>query len=79
MKNTFHIHDVLHFLDKEERGLTSDELLVKINELFGENACFTTCGDELLNPAQAIEFMSHRDKIVIRDGLIRINRDMETC
>ncbi|HLF34091.1 MAG TPA: DUF2492 family protein [Cyclobacteriaceae bacterium] len=79
MKNTFHIHDVLHFLEKEEKGLTGEELLLKIRSLFGDDALFTTCGEEVLNPGQAIEFMSRREKIVMRNGLIWINRSMETC
>ena len=79
MNNTFHIHDVLHFLAKEEKGLTPEELTRRIHELFGEKACFATCGEEMLNPVQAIEFMSQREKIITRNGLIWINRNMETC
>ena len=79
MNNTFHIHDVLHFLAKEEKGLSGEELLLKIHELFGEEARFTTCGEEVLDPVQAINFMSQRDKIINRNGLIWINRNIETC
>jgi probable metal-binding protein len=79
MKKTFHIHDVLHFLEKEKEGLTGEELLLKIRTLFGDEALFTTCGEEVLSPAQAIEFMSQREKIILRNGLIWINRNMETC
>ena len=79
MKNIIHIHEVLNFLASENRDFSRQELLSQMTELFGQDVNFTTCGDHILNPEQAIEFMESRDKISIDNGRIRINKNLETC
>jgi probable metal-binding protein len=79
MENIIHIHEVLNFLMQENKGFTRNELKNKLIDLFGEDVKFTTCGDHMLNPEQAIDFMYQRDKISVIDGQIRINSTIEKC
>jgi probable metal-binding protein len=79
MENIVHIHEVLDFLMQEDKGFTRDQLTAKMTELFGEDVRFTTCGDHILNPEEAIDFMYQRNKIAVSDGQIKINSQIEKC
>ncbi len=79
MKNVYHVHKVLGFLGSSENQFTPSGLIDQLKLDFGEDAVFTTCGDQLLTPEDCIDFMIEKNKILIRDGKILLNLSAEFC
>lgn len=75
----FHVHDILHLLKQNPTGFQVEDLVLLLQEEFGQDARFTTCGNHSLDCRQAIDFVLIREKAVLTEGRVLINSKIESC
>ncbi|MCA8958909.1 MAG: YecH family protein [Planctomycetes bacterium] len=71
MTDSFHGHEVLHFVHESNPPLTRATFATAVAERFGENATFHTCSAAALTPEALLQFLSERGKVVEEDGVLR--------
>ena len=79
MDKIFHVHDILHYLQTQDKGISIKKLIEDLRKMYGENCHFTTCGDHLLSVEQAIDFILLRKKAYVQNGHIFIFSNVHTC
>lgn len=74
MAQTVHAHQVLDILDQQKEPMTLDALRTQVGNTFGNDVVFANCHDDHFNFEQLLDFMTQRQKIVLANGTIRLNR-----
>ena len=54
--------------------MTLSELQTQLQAQFGNELIFTNCHDDVFNFEGLIDFMQQRQKIVLEDGYVRLNK-----
>jgi probable metal-binding protein len=72
--NTIHAHQVLNLIGKQATPLTVGQLQALVTDTFGEHLRFVNCHDDYFTFEQMIAFMLERQKIVLRNGTITLNK-----
>lgn len=75
----YHVHDILHLLKQNPAGYKVEDLRLKLQQEFGKDARFTTCGNHSLDYKQAIDFVLIREKAILTEGRVSINSQIESC
>ena len=71
---TVHAHQVLDILDQKQAPMTLEELRSVVANTFGTDAIYTNCHDDAFNFEQLLDFMTQRQKIVLRNGTVQLNK-----
>ncbi len=69
-----HAHQVLDLIDQQPTPLTIAQLQALLQTTFGDHLVFMNCHDDAFNFQELIDFMQLRQKIVLGDGYIRLNK-----
>ncbi|UCD39095.1 MAG: DUF2492 family protein [Fidelibacterota bacterium] len=72
MNQVFHAHELLHLLMAADSPISEDALRIKANQRFGENAYFTNCTGRLYSFDEIMDFLTSRNKVLVRDGGIYV-------
>lgn len=70
MENVNHIHEVLEIIHSTDKSFTKESLVSEIENVFGSEARFTTCGDHLFGIEGVIPFLLERNKINLQEGRV---------
>lgn len=65
-----HAHDLLDLVAEKESGWSLSDLEQAASERFGSNPTFHTCSDLQFDFAGLIEFITEKEKVIQKDGLI---------
>lgn len=63
--DTIHGHKVLELIIKSPNTFTTESLIQKITDDFGQEATFYTCSEESLSPEGLLEFLLQKGKFII--------------
>ena len=74
MTKQVHAHQVLDLIDQQPTPLTIEQLHTQVQAAFGDDLVFANCHDDTFNFQQLIDFMQLRQKIVVRDGQVHLNK-----
>jgi probable metal-binding protein len=69
-----HAHEALAFIDVNGGEISLTELPQTLAAAFGEHARFNACSAQGMDVNQLTQFFIDRDKIIVRDGRVYLNR-----
>jgi probable metal-binding protein len=69
-----HAHQVLDLIDQQPNLLTGEQLHALLQSTLGDNLVFANCHDDAFDFQGLIDFMQIRQKIVVENGYIRLNK-----
>ena len=68
MSESFHGHQVMHFMLENGGSFTKQSLLDAVNTRFGADARFHTCSAEGMTARELIDLLEAKGKFVATDG-----------
>ena len=69
-----HAHQVLDLIDQQPTPPSIEQLQALLRATYGDNLIFANCHDDTFDFQQLVDFMQLRQKIVVRDGFVHLNK-----